>query len=73
MAFPIVVFIVLIIVGLWTGELTLKATAVFLALWILGFVAAGYFTMGLGIFVAFTALLDFILILMIVRGDIPIR
>lgn len=65
-------FWALLITGWWLGELAPKGIAIFTALWIAGFVAAGFVLNGL-LFLPYVALLDIVLVLMIFKGDVTLR
>jgi hypothetical protein len=64
-------FLVLVLVG--AGELGLKRTSVFLALWAAGFTARSYVPLGAVLFAPYVALLDIMLVLFIFKGDIRFR
>jgi hypothetical protein len=66
-----VVFLVLVLVG--AGELGLKRTSVFLALWAAGFATRSYVPLGAVLFAPYVALLDIMLVLLIFKGDIRPR
>ncbi len=69
---PTVIFIILIIAGLWLGELDKRQTLVFLSLWTSGLLVCMAFSLSPYIFVTIQALLDCVLILMIFGENIRI-
>ena len=63
----------LLVVGLWQGELSLKGAGIFFALWLAAVLAAPLVTAGTLWMTAFVALMDVVLILMVVKLDIRLR
>jgi hypothetical protein len=59
----------LVLIGWMSGELHLRGTAVFLALWAVGRVASEYVLGGL-LFVPYVAILDIALVFAIFKGDV---
>jgi hypothetical protein len=70
---PHAVFFVLLLVGLWHGELRLRSAAIFFALWLAAVLAAPLVTPGTFWMTAFVALMDVVLILMVVKRDVRIH
>ena len=70
---PRFAFVVLILIGIWQNELSIKRALVFVGIWVLAMV--GIPLLGLSVFlvVPVEVVLDVILILMIFGGDIRIR
>jgi len=62
----------LLLYGGVRGELTLKRIAVFLLLWLAGFFGSPHVANGDALFVAFVAMLDVALVLMIFKGDVRV-
>jgi len=62
-------FWVLLIVGWARGELHVRSTAVFIALWLVGRIAAGFVLYGL-LFAPYVAILDVALVFAIFKGDV---
>jgi hypothetical protein len=62
-------FWVLLIVGWVRGELHVRSTAVFIALWLVGRIAAGFVLYGL-LFTPYVAILDIALVFAIFKGDV---
>ncbi len=73
MLLPRIAFVVLILIGIWQGELSIKRALVFVGIWVLAVV--GFALLGLSGFllVPVEVVLDITLILMIFGGDIRIR
>lgn len=74
--FPLVlahlVFWIVLLIGVST-DLGLRRAAVFLALWVIGyFGSALFFSSGL-VFVSYVAMLDVALVLVVFKGDLPLR
>jgi hypothetical protein len=61
-------FWVLIIVG-WS-EIGVRRAAIFLGLWIVGFVARSYVPLGAGLFSPYLAVLDIALVFLVFKGDV---
>ena len=70
---PRFAFVVLILIGVWQNELSIKQALVFVGIWVLAMV--GIPLLGLSVFlvVAVEVILDATLILIIFGGDIRIR
>ena len=70
---PRFAFVVLILIGIWQNELSIKRALVFVGIWVLAMV--GIPLLGLSVFLVIPVevVLDIILILMIFGGDIRIR
>jgi hypothetical protein len=59
--------------GLASGELGMKGSAVFLALWLVAYIGFDYLPVPYGaMFPSFVAILDVALVLIIFKRDIPI-
>ena len=56
--------------GLFTGELSPRAAAVFLLLWLAGFFGLPYAPYGAALFAPFVAVLDIVLVIMVFKGDV---
>jgi hypothetical protein len=73
--FPLVIahvlFWALLLIG--ASEMGWPARIVYLALWLLGYVASGGLTSGGVIFVSYVALLDVALVFHVFGGDIQLR
>ena len=65
------VFWVLLVVG--ATELGLRRSAAFLVLWVIGYVGSRWFSSGGLILVAYVAVLDVVLVLLVFKGDVPLR
>ena len=63
-------FVALLICGRWLGELRWKATAIFVGLWIAGFLGRPFIPNGPGLFPPFVAVLDIGLVFTIFKGDV---
>jgi hypothetical protein len=64
-------FWILIVLGLWRGDLGAKGVAVFVALWLAGLVALRSVLYGFA-FAPYVALLDVALVFAVFKGDIRI-
>ena len=64
-------FWILLLAGWWLDELGAKAIAVFVLLWIAGFVGSMFVLPTL--FLPFVALLDVALVLAVFKGDVHLR
>lgn len=65
-------FWLLLVAGWIVDELHAKATAIFIALWIVGF--AGLRSLSLGVyFLSYVAVLDIALVLVVFKGDVKLR
>jgi hypothetical protein len=62
-------FWVLLVVGWVRGDLGVRGTAVFIALWLAGHLAAGLVLYGL-LFAPYVAILDIVLVFAIFKGDV---
>lgn len=58
--------------GWWIGELGMKATMVFLLLWLAGYFGLPYTPYGTALFPSYVAFLDVALVLVIFKGDVPV-
>lgn len=67
-----VTFWVLIAVGIVVGELSTGGVALFLFLWLAGWVGLSYVPLGIGavLFAPFVAVLDIVLVFLIAKGDV---
>jgi hypothetical protein len=63
-------FWALLACGLWLGELRLRATVIFLVLWLAGRIGLPYLPNGGALFVPFVAMLDIALVLTVFKGDV---
>ena len=70
---PLVIFFILIVVGIWLGELDKMQVTVFLAVWGFALVVCMSLNLSPFIFVTFQAILDCVLILMIFGEGLQIR
>jgi hypothetical protein len=58
--------------GWATGELGPRGVAVFTTLWIAGFLAIPTAPFGAGLFTPYVACLDVVLVILVIRGDVPL-
>ena len=65
-------FWVLLGIGWMLGELRLRGTAIFILLWLLGFIASRFVFYGM-LFTPWLAVLDIVLVLSVFRGDVRLR
>ena len=70
---PLFAFFVLIVAGLYLGELSVKRAMIFVGIWGVARAAIGFFDLPPFSYVVVDALLDCVLILMIFGGDLKIR
>ena len=61
-------FWVLIVVG-WS-EIGVRRVAIFLGLWMAGFVGRSYVPLGAGLFSPYLAVLDIALVFLVFKGDV---
>lgn len=71
--FPVVVFFVLLLAGLWLQELEFKHVLLILGFWVLGMIVFQLLALPRRSYAGVEALIDCILILKIFGGDIRIR
>ena len=69
---PHAVFFVLLVAGWWLGELSGRRAGLFLALYLAAVAASSLVAGGVFWLTAFVALLDVVLILLVVKGDVRI-
>jgi len=62
----------LIVVGLTSGELGFRRSAIFLALWLAGYVGLRFVSFGDLFLTSYVAVLDVVLVLTIFKGDVRI-
>lgn len=67
-----IAFWALIIVGLASGELGFKRIAIFLLLWIAGYIGLQFVSFGELFLTSYVAVLDVALVLSIFKGDVRI-
>ena len=65
-------FWVLLAAGWLLDELRVKGAAIFVLLWIGGYVASGYVPYPT-LFVSYVAVLDIVLALVVLKGDVTLR
>ena len=65
-------FWALLVVGWWADELRLRAIAIFVLLWVLGFTGLRSLSLGV-LFLPYVALLDVALVLAVFKGDVKLR
>lgn len=65
-------FWALLVLGWWIDELRLSAIAIFIVLWILGFVGLRSLSLG-AFFLPYVALLDVALVLVVFKSDVKLR
>ena len=65
-------FWILLGAGWVSGELRVKGTALFLLLWLAGFVGSGFVLQGT-LFTPYVALLDIALVFVIFKGDVRLH
>ena len=74
--FPLVlahlVFWIVLLIGAST-DLGFRRSAVFVSLWVFGYFASGLFASGGLVFVSYVAVLDMVLVLVVFKGDVPLR
>lgn len=70
---PFAAFFVLIAVGLWGGELSVRTATVFVAVWVAGLWLSSLLGWSRMAFVAVEVVLDTILVFKLFGGDIRIR
>jgi hypothetical protein len=62
----------LMLVGVVSGELGMKACGVFVLLWVLGLFGLPYLPFGDSLFPSYVALLDVALVFVIFKGDVTL-
>jgi hypothetical protein len=62
-------FWVLLLAGVWRGEIGGRAIATFLGLWLGGLVCLGYAALG-ALFTPYVATLDIALVFVVFKGDV---
>jgi hypothetical protein len=65
-----VAFWTLLAIGWAFGDLRMRATVVFLALWVVGYIGLSYAPSGGDLFFSFVAILDVALVFIIFKGDV---
>jgi hypothetical protein len=65
-------FWILLALGWWLGELQLRGTAVFVALWLAAFFGSGLVLGGV-LFLPVVAVLDIALVFAVFKGDVKLR
>jgi hypothetical protein len=70
--FVTAVFCFLLARGWWMARLTNRTIVAFVALYAAGLVVFPYLSIGRNAFVAFIAVLDVVLVLLVFRGDLPL-
>jgi hypothetical protein len=74
--FPLVlahlVFWIVLLIGVST-DLGLRRSAVFVSLWVIGYVGSGLFSSSGLVFVSYVAVLDIVLVLVVFKGDVALR
>jgi hypothetical protein len=65
-------FWILLALGWWLGELQLRGTALFIALWLAVFLGSGLVFQGL-LFLPAVAVLDIALVFTVFKGDVTLR
>jgi hypothetical protein len=60
----------LLVYGLAWGELRPKGIAIFVGVWLAGFVGLPYVAIGDALFTALVAMLDVVLVLLVVKRDL---
>lgn len=68
--FAHVTFWTLIVYGVAVGELSGRGVALFLFLWLAGWLAQPYVPLGAELFAPFVAVLDIVLVFAIAKGDV---
>jgi hypothetical protein len=66
-----IAFVVVLIVG-WE-DLGLKGRIIFIGLWLAGRIGLPYLPYGADLITPYVAVLDTILVLVVFRGDVPLR
>jgi hypothetical protein len=66
-----IAFWVVLIIG--ARELGARRVAVFVVLWVVGYVASDWFMIAGLLFLPYIAILDIVLVLMVFKGDVPLR
>ena len=66
-----ITFVVLLIVG-WE-DLGVKGRITFIALWLVGRIGLPYFPYGAPLITPYVAILDIVLVLVVFKGDVPLR
>ena len=70
--FVTAVFCFLLARGWWMARLTNRSIVAFVALYAAGLVVFPYLSIGRNAFVAWIAVLDVVLVLLVLRGDLPL-
>lgn len=70
---PLVIFIILLVVGLWMGELDRRQVAIICVIWGSVLAVVMIFALSPFVFVTFQAVLDCVLILVIFKENLQIR
>lgn len=73
MLFPLVAFVVLLIIGLFKQELSWGQVGLFIVIAVGGLFGLRFFDVHVAAYAAVFGLLDVVLILMIFKGDISLR
>ena len=65
-------FWTLVVIGVVVGELSTRGLALFLFLWLAGWVVLSYLPLGIGpvLFAPFVAVLDIALVFIVAKGDV---
>jgi hypothetical protein len=66
------VFGIVLLIGIST-DLGLRRSAVFVSLWVIGYFGSGLFSSSGLVFVSYVAVLDIVLVLLVFKGDVPLR
>jgi len=70
---PFIAFFVLLIAGVWMGDLSIKQALIFVGVWAIGIVVFSQLGWPRGFFVGVEVVLDIILVLKIFGSDIRIN
>ena len=65
-------FWILLVVGWWLDEIGIKASTIFVVLWIAGYAGSRFLFPGIW-FLPFVALLDIALVLAVFKADVRLR
>ena len=66
-------FWALLLCGWWLGELRVRASVTFVALWLAAGLCRPYVPHGADLFAPFVATLDIALVFAVFKGDVPLR
>jgi uncharacterized sodium:solute symporter family permease YidK len=66
-------FFCLLLLGWFSDELSRRAAAVMVGLWVAGYVGSAYVPQGDMILTSYVAILDIVLVLLVFKGDVRLH